>query len=180
MLWTSQTKLGSLSEWERGITRKIRGWWANLCLQIGWWYGEAGQNDYLIAHSNIPLWLYECWEHWWSTVWNFQAIRDVMYNSVRSLYKGNLCHESGSTSFPKTVLSAYQPPPPCSQVNTRCEVWWNEPIGLSTDIVNCMCHKLKVLRWYVNLVNEDKKLPFCILERVSHCFGLESSDVCCM
>ena len=40
-------------------------------------------------------------------------------------------HESGSTSFPKTLMPAYQPPH--SQVNTRCEIWWNETVCLSTD-----------------------------------------------
>ena len=32
---------------------QMRGWWANSCFQIGWWYNEAGQTDYLTTHSNI-------------------------------------------------------------------------------------------------------------------------------
>ena len=94
----------------------------------------------------------------------------------------DLCNSS-RIGFPKTVLLEYQPPPPYSQVNTRCEVWWNEPVGLFTDIGHCeefACATKCYVGFYVDLVDKDKKLPFCILERVSHCFGLESSHVCCM
>ena len=64
--------------------------------------------------------------------------------------------------------------PPYSQVNTRCEVWWNEPIGLFTDIgqfEEFACATKYYVGFYVGLVDKDKNLPFCILERVSHCSG---------
>ena len=77
--------------------------------------------------------------------------------------RGTFCairHESGSTSSPKTVLPAHQPPPPYSQVNTRCEVWWNEPIGLFTDIdqfEEFTCATKHYVGFYVGLVDKDKK-----------------------
>ena len=160
---------------------QMRGWWANSCFQIGWWY-EAGQTDDLTTHSNIlPVSL--------EIVWVLRALMKYRLNfpghsrclcTIQSAIciRGTFCairHESGSTSSPKTVLPAHQPPPPYSQVNTRCEVWWNEPIGLFTDIdqfEEFTCATKHYVGFYVGLVDKDKKkLPFRILERVSHCSG---------
>ena len=85
----------------------------------------------------------------------------------------DLCNSS-RIGFPKTVLLEYQPLSPYSQVNTRCEVWWNEPTGLFTDIgqfEEFACATKYYVGFYVGLVDKDKNLPFCILERVSHCSG---------
>ena len=85
----------------------------------------------------------------------------------------DLCNSSG-IGFPKTVLLEYQPPPPYSQVNTRCGVWWNEPTGLFADIgqfEEFVCAAKYYVGFYAGLVDKDKNLPFCILERVSHYSG---------
>ena len=74
----------------------------------------------------------------------------------------DLCNSS-RIGFPKTVLLEYQPPPPYSQVNTRCEVWWNEPTGLFTDIgqfEEFACATRYYIGFYVGLVDKDKMYRF--------------------
>ena len=47
-------------------------------------------------------------------------------------------------------------------------------MGLFTDIgqfEEFACATMHYVGFYIGLVDKDKNLPFCILERVSHCSG---------
>ena len=131
MLWTSRTELCRVSEWERGM--------AGVYYKMG----EYMFSDSLMLRRSGRKWSHNSIH---VIVWVPRALVKCCLNflgnsrcyiefSLQSVYGEPMIrvvhHESGPTSFPKTLMPAYQPPH--SQVNTRREIWWNETVRLSTD-----------------------------------------------